>query len=1285
MPGPAVSLLGKFEFATEAGALRFPTRKTESLFAYLLLNPGVVRRERLASVLWPMADEERARRNLSTTLWRLKKAIGDLACFRLRADGTRVELSREGVDVDVLRFKALLGGSDKSGDVRTRALQEAQSLYRGDLLEDYADEWCEEERRHLRQLYVRLLKEMGIIAKRAGDNHAALGYVRSAVELEPLDEDAHHELILLYHLNGDNIASLAQFETLKRQLKTELGILPSRGTFELWQHIRRSQSAEAGNPAIPPVMAKGNGMLSSSQSIPMFGREDSVQELLREVNSVALGGSSAAVVVGEAGVGKTRLVEAISVEATLTGFDVLIGQCPELQDPRPYSLFVQALWPRMREALNQFENASSPLGGLLRTLAPDYAEDTGSPRPEPPSGIYGSAIIVEALFSLFEGKYATRPTLLILEDIHQVDRASADLLVALLHRLPKPRLFVLTTMRSGDLQGNSMLSNLVEGGIREIRLEPLDEVATAKLARAALRSNNVAGSVIKYVWTRSGGIPLFALEFLNYLQAERLLGMRKDGQWTLDERVYAVEASGGIPSRVTEVIRRRIEALDPVYKRVLLVAAVVGREVYFEILRSLTALSEDVLADATDHLVNVRLLHETERGFRFGHDLIRLVSESMLGKARLRLLHARVGRLIERLVPWQTEDLAWHYEEAGNLREALNNAEASGDKAKSVYANADAASWYSKALGVLDRLYSGTHHPHLLHRRVALLHKRQDALELLGDRERQTEDIASMHALAQVLNDKRLLAESLRLHANLLIRVNAAGDALKSARQAGRLFERVKDVRGVARVHETSGMAYENLRRYSAASAEFGKALRLFRQIGDPAEEARSLLHLGASLSYRNRDLAAMRCWDRAESLLRQIEDRRTLCMVHLQRGVLYRYLGRLQASESLILRGVAGLREIGDRVGEARGFGQLACTHAAMGKLREAIHECEKALRIAGQARDIRAQVMTLNNAAFGVYRLTGGFWRAERYINEAMRLVAEAGNVENSAGYEDTLAAVLMEAGRPTEALRWARRSEARYIAAGHRTWMGVQIRLRIGSILLDLGQPGKALSYLFRARREIADTRELALQLSIETATARASLACGDLKAAMRYQANIAKLLRRVDGVEQIQKIYWTQFQILDKAGMQAAARRFLRLAVAAVIRQAGTLKAPMRRRFLAMRANADILRQFWSRNDFWESSAAAGANAGEFFNAIAGYIAAGNKRDSAKSSAPFSQASDGPMASIVASRRQFVLGLIQRSHTTQEEISKTLGVSVRTVRYDIAVLRKQGLLGHAAALR
>src|SRR5713101_7482208 len=1143
-----IRLLGSFSLETENETAHFPTQKAIELFAYLLLAQKRVTREIVATALWPNADEGGGKRQLRTTLWRLRQVLRAVPDTRLEADGSTIFLDCS-LEVDAVLFETLVTSIDHSPLLdQDPIMQEAMHLYRGELLEGRVYDWCEEQREYFRGLYTRLLRRLAKNHRAIGDFSAAISYAVKLLEIDPCDDDAHRELILSYHLSGDRDAALSQFGRLRAALRTELSIEPSQSSIELWQYVQSQ-----GQHPIPSnaLRLRDEDLTNDLGRAPIVGKQEALSTLTSLINQVAAGAGCAAIVSGEAGIGKSTLVEQLALEAGLRGFEVLRGSCPGLQDSSPYQVFVQALWPRITTAERDLANAPSALKVLLSTLTPYGVTPVSSGEFSTPTALT-SAIVNETLLGQLAGKYGAKPTVLILEDLHQIDKASIGLLAALLPRLRRLRLLVLGTVREEEPGSRELLSQLVSLGAALVQLGPLSEAEVAELIQGVLRSKHVADDLVTYTWRGTSGVPLFVLELLKFLKSRGLLARDRSGRWILVQTGSKMTLS--IPLRVHDLIRRRMEMLDEVDRTVLSAAAVLGLEMRFDDLQELVGLSENDLVICTDRLVRTHLLAEKADGFRFPHESVRLVGISSTSKGRLRALHLKVANLLELRMPWVKEDLAWHFEEAGCTEKALSFAEACGDKARSVHANANADEWYSKALSMIEGCRTSENG---VYQRVELLKKRQEVRELLGDRVGQARDVDAIDEAASELKDTHLRGEAAVLRSNLLIRGNRGREALGVALHAIQTFESIGDVAGESRSHEIVGLVYLNVRRYDLAQGAFQRALTMYRSIKERAGEARSLTHLATVLAHRVQNLDAIKCLDRAEILLKELEDVRSRAFVLLQKGIL------------------DGFRRIGDKVGEARGLSQLALTHAIMGRLREAVHESEQALRMVRRAGDVRAEILFLNNAAYGVLRLVGEFKRAQRYATRAMRLVAEDRGGENATLYADSMAAVLLEEGNLDAAYHWAKLSQSLSTARGMRgTWIDLTARFTLGCICLELGRLARALKHLSTVRARLKSCGESELELRAIAAIARAHLARADSTTALGCLHEMRGLLARVDGAERMQEIHWTRFRVLQSCQNFPAVKRALYKAYECMMEQLKTLKGPMRRRFMAISINVRI---------------------------------------------------------------------------------------------------------------
>ena len=664
----------------------------------------------------------------------------------------------------------------------------------------------------------------------------------------------------------------------------------------------------------------------------------------------------------------------------------------------------------------------------------------------------------------------------------------------------------------------------------------------------------------------------------------------------------------------------------------------------------------DQLSEDVEELVARRLLTEGDATLGFPHDTIRKAVLLSIGRRNLKKLHLRAGELLEHSRGARTEELVWHFEEAGDFRKASRYSEISGDSARALHANADALRWYSLALAPL--VSQRKRDPRLQRRRATLLLKRQTVSDLMGDRRGQANDIRGVLAIAEQLEDIGLLAQAQYHHSRLLCRENSNREALAASNNAVYLYRKVRDSHGEASSFESMGLTYVNLRDQRGARIAFGRALALFRRARDPAGEARSLVNLGTMLALDGKNADALRHLDQAERVLKLLDDKMSLAGAVLQKGVLKRCFGQLRSSEALFTAGVSLMREVGDRIGEARGLSQLANTHIAMGKLREAMHEARRALKTAVAAGDTRALIVFLNNAAYGPYRCIGDFRRAEHFVGQAIRLVGESSRDENLANYYDTMAAVLLDRGELNEALRWARQSYAYYRSwKGRFRFLGAHINFRLGMCYLELGQRRRAIVFLRKAITVWEREEELGLRMLALSAMGRLHAADSQFTEAISYAREVEIMLRRVDGVDLLQSVHWNQYIAFRSAGSAAAARRSLRRAFLCLMQQSHDLKGRYRRRFLyGVKTNRDILNEYERVNGRQpEHTSGLGGLATIHPLTVLG------------------------MLDDIVERRKVVSDYVRAGHLTQREMALRLGVSERTIRNDIANLRGQGRRG------
>ncbi|WP_432995170.1 BTAD domain-containing putative transcriptional regulator [Dactylosporangium sp. CA-233914] len=388
---------------------------------------------------------------------------------------------------------------------------------------------------------------------------------------------------------------------------------------------------------------------------------------------------------GSPGIGKSALLRELAARASAHGYAVGIGTGV---DGRPPPVFVP--WAQVLRGVastadkDALAAAFAPFGNLPAVLDPALADVLPLPAPE------RLADAELARSRLFQGivnglrRLSTHtPLLLILDDAHLLDKPSATLLTLCARTITGDDILLATGFRDAELDPGDVIAGLKgEAQAVRLRLEGLNAENLAELG-ARIAGAPLARETIRTLLDRSGGNPFFAGELV-----QELMMRGRDA---------------GIPVRVQEVLRRRLERLPGQVGAVLAVASVLGREFDVAVLREMTQLDELELYDTLDTAVVTGLVHADFPNVRFVHDLLRQAAYEQQGPLRRARLHARAGRAI-RAAGGSATDVAAHLRLALPVLAALEVAPVLGDAAGEAYertAHEEAAALLEEALTVL--------------------------------------------------------------------------------------------------------------------------------------------------------------------------------------------------------------------------------------------------------------------------------------------------------------------------------------------------------------------------------------------------------------------------------------------------------------------------------------------------------------------------------------------------------------------------------------------------------
>ena len=303
-----------------------------------------------------------------------------------------------------------------------------------------------------------------------------------------------------------------------------------------------------------------------------------------------------------------------------------------------------------------------------------------------------------------------------------------------------------------------------------------------------------------------------------------------------------------LPTSVSQAIRDRLRRLSAPARQVLEAAAVVGAQFSFDLAQVVSGRREDEAANALDELLSRQIVFVRGSVYRFHHDLIRTVVYQDLSYGRRRLLHRRAAHAIERIRSDDVALLAWHFEQAEEYGRAARYALQVGQRAKSVFAHAEARTSFDKAIALLEQESVTLRKPKELTANRSLLiealHERGWVLRLLGDMTTYTRDSTELARLSAELGDRRALAQSCWREAHVHRWFCRDREALVAAEEGVRLSLAAGDVLCEAICQRELGLAARALGDYVRAQATLGRALDLFVALGDTEYESHVLGNL---------------------------------------------------------------------------------------------------------------------------------------------------------------------------------------------------------------------------------------------------------------------------------------------------------------------------------------------------------------------------------------------------------------------------------------------------------
>lgn len=862
MPHLLLRLFGAFSLTVDSRPVGgIAQTRLQDLLVYLFLHRQRAQpRATVASALWPETNDVQALKNLRTIYARLRDLLPQTDSL-LAVDNQSMQWRGDAnIQIDILDFEERLAHAERAAQAGAKgavsAFEDALALYSGDLLPSDFAPWVVAARERLRQRWLNAHDTLVSLLLGQGEQRRALGYAQSLVRIDPLSEPAHMRQMEVLLAMGNRAGALGVYHECAKLLANELGVDPGAPLQRLYERVLFADGSEIDQsssilteapPHNPSTSIIPAGTVVTVAQSRLVGRGASMDWLLDQWEMALHGQPRIALITGEAGIGKTRLAEEFAHNVRTQG-DVLIARAFATSQI-PYHALAE--WLGSSVVTQNLSQVDPAWRIEASRLAPALAAGlTNVAPPEPISHSWQTHHFLLGLAELLvAGCTMKSPRVLLLDDVHWVDDETLEWLPVLLKAAAGKPLLLLMTARTEDIEANPHLLRTREALIRtgelsEHSLSSLDASETAAVA-SDLAGERLTLEAIFQLHRESEGNPLFIVEMLRsgFLAAR---GVHTDGKAgtglpsdTPRAESAAVEGQSDedgsdvaidLPPVVAATLRTRLAQLSAGARTLAECAAVIGREVNFDLLAAVSHMEEDALLLRLDELWRRRILREQGNAeYDFTHDKLRGVAYANMVGARRRVLHRRVGDALVALPNAQTfaGQIALHYELAANLPLAVQWYRLAASEAARLYATAEATRIYQHLLaeplvGVLAVEERGDI-------RLALAR----ALTVLG-RLREAKAHAELAIEdADALQDEARKNEARFERAAVMAALLEDHEALREFYALAPLFSQMGNRRLLMKSLSWIGQTEVYLGHYDAGSQAFAQTLEIAREVDD--------------------------------------------------------------------------------------------------------------------------------------------------------------------------------------------------------------------------------------------------------------------------------------------------------------------------------------------------------------------------------------------------------------------------------------------------------------------
>jgi predicted ATPase/class 3 adenylate cyclase len=828
--------------------------------------------------------------------------------------------------------------------------------------------------------------------------------------------------------------------------------------------------------------------------------------------------SSVVALQGEAGVGKTRLMQELGMHAQSKGAVVLTGAASEAG--LPYAPWVEAARQYVAQAPGELlrrmlgRNASE-----FVKLVPDIAAKLGTIPPSKPLGEQqGKIRFYEAVTQFFVSACTESPLLLLFDDMQSVDQSSLELLEYFVRSASNLRVLTACSYRSEDVQPDSPLYKSLMKFNRQRLLESvtvknLNKEETLELIKQTFGEQTVSPEFSGLIHERTGGNPFFVEEVLRSLVEDGTI-FRTESKWDQKPIQEIV-----LPQSVKSVLTSRLTRLQPETLNALIMASVIGSEFHFEVLREVSQLEEDTLLQRLEKAFSAGLVRQVPRQksvFKFTDDRIRELLLNDLIPIRRAKYHLKIAEAMEKAYSENLEShadtIANHFSEGGDTERTIKYSLMAGDRNRTIHAYDQAISDYKRAVDIIDLEEDKEREIEPLLEKLAECHL------YAGQFRNAMQAYQRALAILEQLNDRKGCARVCLALERMYVRAEVRGAMSTDARM---ILKRGLKCLGEETESFEAASIYGRLAAQHSAMDEWNealewtqKAMEVGSKTGNHFAVAEALATKGSFLTDTGRIDEGLPFWQQALDIAVKHEEYDLVCSF-LSNLAIYTYPRSLAKARELELRHLDHHKRANDLLGVSGAFLGLSFLDFLSGDWRNAIDEQRRSAELVERLG--LPPYFDVESRGGWAWLMMGDLQKAETSFQNALGLLTEGASYINfTVEVHLGLALLRLEQEKEDEA-----RIHLETCVNAFKNWEYTTQPIYHIQALLHLIS-------IYSKRNEIDKARE-----SSQWAKRLAETLKSDAGLAMASEAEAALLLASGDG-KGAEEAYARSLELWEKAG-------------------------------------------------------------------------------------------------------------------------------------------------------